>query len=57
MANKIKVKMVVVLDDSKEFSSEEEAKFDGDMSGSDLAEAVIYVVSQIASDLVKESIR
>lgn len=57
MASKIKVKVIVTLDNEVENSSEGELNFDGDMRGPDLAEAIIHVVSQVTSDVVKESIR
>jgi len=57
MASKIKVKISVTLDNDVENSSEGEFSFDDDMRGSDLAEAIIHVVSQVTSDVVKESVR
>lgn len=56
-ARKIKVKVVVTLDDKDTYCSEQEDRFDDQMVGSDLAEATIKVASEVVSDVVKELVK
>ena len=54
MASKVKVKVVVTLDSADQFLHENEERFDSNMNGHDLAEAIIKVASTTVSDVVRE---